>query len=181
MKLIKELGLESYWMINKSICRKIGAIESLILQHFIDLQFKLFGGKEFFQQQERIMNEFGLTEHQVRKTIQTLEKLGLINIVKKGLPAKYFYSINEDEVIKLLGTSTESDSDKINSNEVEDSKTTTTTTKVKKVREIKEKEVNLSGVINDYLNEPEPISNNDDSLNEEIDIDELDFGKYNNI
>jgi DNA-binding transcriptional regulator GbsR (MarR family) len=181
--IIKQLGLGSFWSVSKELTRNIGFQRAGLLQHFIDLQFNIFSGKEFYQQQERIMEEFGWGKFEVSQHIKDLSKLELITVTKKGLPAKNYYFVNTDKIMELLSdnTSTTDDSQNIQSKGCKPLDMITTTTKVKKVREIKEKEVNLSSVINDYLNEPEPILNNDDSLNEEIDVDELDFGKYNNI
>lgn len=101
--IIKQLTSSSYWTLNKDLCRKIGLQNTLVLQHFIDLQYKVFGGKEFYQQQDRIQDELGISERQVKQTISFLLNDGFISVEKKGIPAKNFYSISADKITSLVG------------------------------------------------------------------------------
>ena len=86
-KLKKFLGNKSYWTLNKELVRKIGLSETLVLQHFIDLEENIFEG-EFYQQMDRIAEELTLGEWKVKECIKTLKEYGLIDIIKKGMPAK---------------------------------------------------------------------------------------------
>jgi hypothetical protein len=106
MNIIKQLTSSSYWTLNKDLCRTIGLQNTLLLQHFIDLQYKLFGGKQFYQQQERLQEELGLTEWGIKQSINYLLKEGIISVEKKGIPAKNYYLICEDKVISLLSCNT---------------------------------------------------------------------------
>jgi hypothetical protein len=100
--LLNLLGRDAYWVLNKKLVKHLGCDTTLLLQHFIDLQFKLFDGKEFYQQQERITEETSLGEHTIRECVKKLNKFGILNIVKKGLPAKNYYNINQDIVMDIL-------------------------------------------------------------------------------
>ena len=102
--LLKELSSSSYWPVNKTLCRGIGLQNTLLLQHFIDLQYNVFNGNEFYQQQERIQKTFGISERQVKQSIKTLIELELISCEKKGIPSKNYYLICEDNLIELLGS-----------------------------------------------------------------------------
>jgi predicted transcriptional regulator len=102
--IIKQLTSSSYWTLNKDLCRSIGLQNTLVLQHFIDLQYKLFGGKEFYQQQERLQEELGLKEWSVKQSINFLLKEGLITVEKKGIPAKNYYLISEEKVTSLVSS-----------------------------------------------------------------------------
>lgn len=101
-KLLNILGSDAYWVLNKKLVKHLGCDATLLLQHFIDLQYKLFGGKEFFQQQERITEETSLGEHIIRECVKKLNKFGLLSITKKGLPAKNWYYIHEEQVVRML-------------------------------------------------------------------------------
>jgi predicted DNA-binding transcriptional regulator len=102
--IIKQLTSSSYWTLNKDLCRTIGLQNTLLLQHFIDLQYKVFGGKQFYQQQERIQEELGISERQVKQTISFLLKEGFISVDKKGIPAKNYYLINENKITQLVSS-----------------------------------------------------------------------------
>jgi len=118
--IIKQLGLGSFWSVSKELTKKIGLQQAAVLKHFIDLQFNIFNGDEFFQQQERIMEEFKFGKTELSNIINNLNKLDLIKITKKGLPAKNYYFVNTDKIIEILNedTSTPDDSQNIQSNEV---------------------------------------------------------------
>jgi hypothetical protein len=102
--IIKQLTSSSYWTLNKDLCRTIGLQNTLLLQHFIDLQYKVFGGNEFYQQQERIQDELGISERQVKQSISFLLKEGFIFVDKKGIPAKNYYLINEKKITQLVSS-----------------------------------------------------------------------------
>ena len=101
-KLLNILGSDAYWVLNKKLVKHLGCDATLLLQHFIDLQYKLFGGDEFYQQQERITEETSLGEHIIRECVKKLNKFGLLSITKKGLPAKNWYYIHEEQVVRML-------------------------------------------------------------------------------
>jgi hypothetical protein len=101
-KLLNILGSDAYWVLNKKLVKHLGCDATLLLQHFIDLQFKLFGGDEFYQQQERITEETSLGEHTIRECVKKLNRFGLLSITKKGLPAKNWYYIHEKQVVRML-------------------------------------------------------------------------------
>ncbi len=100
--LLNVLGTDAYWVLNKKLVKHLGCDTTLLLQHFIDLQFKLFDGKEFYQQQDRISEETSLGEHVIRECVKKLNTFGILKIEKKGLPAKNYYYINQDIVMDML-------------------------------------------------------------------------------
>jgi DNA-binding Lrp family transcriptional regulator len=100
--LLNLLGSDAYWVLNKKLVNHLGCDTTLLLQHFIDLQFKLFKGEEFYQQQERITEETSLGEHVIRERVKKLVNLGILTSEKKGSPAKNYYSINQEAVMSIL-------------------------------------------------------------------------------
>lgn len=84
----------NYWKLSKPLVKKIGYIPSLILTHLIDVAKYNNMPEEFYQQQSRIMNDLYLSERQVREGIKVLINHQMISVVKKGIPAKYFFKLN---------------------------------------------------------------------------------------
>lgn len=100
-KLKKFLGNKSYWTLNKELVKKIGLAETLVLQHFIDLEENIFEG-EFYQQMGRISEELTLGEWKVKECIKTLKEFGVIDVIKKGMPSKNYYKINAKAIVNLI-------------------------------------------------------------------------------
>ena len=99
--LSKTLGKTAYWTVNKSLVKSIGLESTLILQHIIDLQ-DVFEKDEIFQSQPEMSKELGISEYSIKTRIPELIKLGLVNVVKKGVPCKNYYSTNDSIVIEIL-------------------------------------------------------------------------------
>ena len=59
-------------------------------------------GDEFFCDQETLMEETCLTEYRVRNAVKTLQDVGLLKVERKGMPAKNYYTLNEDVLRELL-------------------------------------------------------------------------------
>jgi hypothetical protein len=137
--IIKQLTSSSYWTLNKDLCKKIGLQNTLLLQHFIDLQYKLFGGKEFYQQQERLQEELGLTEWAVKQSINYLLKNEIITVEKKGIPAKNYYLISEERINLLLSGNT---SDQLGENHLTGELESTQQRKELNKKELNKKELN---------------------------------------
>jgi hypothetical protein len=62
----------------------------------------------FYQQRERILNHLGWTEHQYRKSVSILKEKELVSVEMKGIPAKNYWTINEDSLCILLDSSVKS-------------------------------------------------------------------------
>lgn len=99
--LSKTLGKNAYWTLNKQLVKSIGLEATLILQHIIDLQ-SVFKKDEIFQAQPNMAKELGITEYAIKNRIVELSKIGLINVIKKGVPAKNYYSTNDDKIMEIL-------------------------------------------------------------------------------
>jgi hypothetical protein len=151
--LLHQLGLQNFWTINKDLCRILGLEDTLLLQHFIDLQYKIFNGNEFFQQQSRIESELGYTEYQVKKCVKSLLTKKIISVSRKGLPSKNYYSINEDEIVKLLNKNTSTKNKEIREEII--TKPIQTIQEEIKVPEIEEKSLSFKDMANDLINNSE--------------------------
>jgi len=100
--LKKLIGKNAHWTINKSLAREIGLIETLILQHIIDLQSVWSHLPDIFQPQKEMAEELGITEHAVKNAIPNLKKIGLISVERKNVGYKNYYKVNEEAVYLLI-------------------------------------------------------------------------------
>ncbi len=55
--ITRTISNNAYWQINKHLHKQLGLRTTLLLQHFIDLQTKVFHGNEFFQSYKQIEKE----------------------------------------------------------------------------------------------------------------------------
>lgn len=99
--LSKTLGKHAYWTLNKQLVKTIGLEATLILQHIIDLQ-AVFNKDEIFQSQTEMAIELGISEYAVKNRIPDLVKLELVNVIRKGVPCKNYYSTNDDKILNIL-------------------------------------------------------------------------------
>jgi DNA-binding Lrp family transcriptional regulator len=99
--LKKLIGKNAHWTINKSLAREIGLIETLILQHIIDLQ-SVWSVTEVFQSYGDMAEELGITEHAIKNAIPKLQKIGLISVERKSVGYRNFYKVNEEAVYLLI-------------------------------------------------------------------------------
>lgn len=104
MNIKQLLGAQAHWTINKELARTIGIYPTILLQHLIDLDESFFKDIEggFYQQQDRLVNDLPMSESQLRKATTELINLGLITATRKGVPPKYFYTIQYDNLYTLL-------------------------------------------------------------------------------
>ena len=97
----------AFFKLNKKLVKKIGRDETLLLQHFIGLQLRSFDDKPFYQQQERIMEETTFTIRDLRNVTKKLKELGLLEVEKRGLPAKNYYYVKTQEVYDIMAENDE--------------------------------------------------------------------------
>jgi len=108
MQLKKILGTHAYWVINKDLANDIGLHATLVLQHFIDLQSNFFEDGGFYQQQSRILKDLPISLDYLRKAVKVLKDKGFITVVKRGVPAKNHYTVNEAHILSYLSSTTSS-------------------------------------------------------------------------
>jgi len=105
------LSQSSWWMLNKSITKKLGIDASLILSDFIS-KYDYFRGKNqldyegyFFNKMESIEEDTTIPPYRQKKAIEILLKENLISLKKEGMPAKFYYKINIEEINSLIYSS----------------------------------------------------------------------------
>jgi DNA-binding MarR family transcriptional regulator len=101
MSIKKLLGNQAHWNLNKDLVRKLGLTETLVLQQIIDLNY-IFNRKEIFQSIGDMATELGIAEYSIKTSIKKLKDLGLINVERKSVGYRNFYSINEEKIKQLF-------------------------------------------------------------------------------
>ena len=100
--LINLLRSDGSIIINKRLAHNIGLNETIMFTELL-AKFKYFADRKslkdgyFFNTVADMQKDTSLSEFQQRKAIKNLIKLGLIRYDKRGLPAKRYFKIVEDE------------------------------------------------------------------------------------
>ena len=100
MGILQLLAKENYIAYHKTLARLIGVDESILFGELCSMN-NLYGD-EFFCEQSKLMNDTCLTEYRIRNALKNLQKADLVSVVKKGLPAKNYYVLNENKLLELL-------------------------------------------------------------------------------
>lgn len=104
MDILDILSSDNYIPLNKSLAKEIGIVNTIVFGALCGYQ-RVFKNDWFFREQDKIMEDTCLSEYFVRNAIKELSSRKLIFVEKKGLPAKYYFKINDIELINLLTTS----------------------------------------------------------------------------
>ena len=107
MGVLQLLASRNYIVVNKDLIRIIGLEESVILgelaseyNYYLDRQ-ELEDGY-FYSTIENIENNTGLNEYKQRKAMNSLKLKKIIEVKIKGIPAKRYIKLNEEQVTELL-------------------------------------------------------------------------------
>ena len=101
------LSSTAFFIVNKKLAKKIGLKATIVLadliskeQYFIENE-QLTNGW-FFNTEENIKRDTTLSVYQIRKAIKILKSFNVLEVERKGIPARQFFKIIEEQVIKLL-------------------------------------------------------------------------------
>lgn len=107
MKIINLLAKQNFIMVNKPLAKTIGVNAAIVFGELCSIS-SIFNDEEFFYQKEKIEEDTCLGNDAVRSAIKKLQEIGLISVIKKGLPCKNYYTIHEDVLLELLDNITTS-------------------------------------------------------------------------
>lgn len=104
------LGQHAHWQINKQLTRLVGLEAALLLSDLVSKRQYFLENSDlndgwFFNTQSNIELDTTLSSHQQNKAVKSLIEKGFISVEKKGLPAKYYFYIHDDLILKNLTTS----------------------------------------------------------------------------
>ena len=100
--ITKTISNNAYWQINKHLARSIGLEATLVLQHLIDLQTKVFDKVGFFQTTKQLMEELALSKHHIQSSVSKLKEYGIITVQPKSYNNKNHYTVLLGRVEELL-------------------------------------------------------------------------------
>ena len=107
-------------VLNKEVARSVGLKEAVLLADLISKEeyFISQGMTDgwFFNTEANIEADTTITPYQQRKCLSTLKTEGLIQVKRKGIPAKKYFKINEQQVIKFLNNLSDTNLTSINKN-----------------------------------------------------------------
>jgi|TARA_R110001606_G_scaffold302176_1_gene449680 hypothetical protein len=114
------LSSTAFLVLNKELARQVGLKGAVLLADLISKEeyFIARGMTDgwFFNTEANIEKDTTLTAYQQRKCLKTLKKAQLIEVKRKGIPAKQYFKINEELVMQLLNNLSATNSITINKN-----------------------------------------------------------------
>ena len=114
------LSSTAFIVLNKELARSVGLKEAVLLADLISKEeyFISQGMTDgwFFNTEANIEADTTITPYQQRKCLSTLKTEGLIQVKRKGIPAKKYFKINEQQVIKFLNNLSDTNLTSINKN-----------------------------------------------------------------
>lgn len=111
MTILNLISNNNFITLNKNLIKAIGLEETILLGELVSeydywTKQELLEEGYFYSTIENIEEHTTLSEYKQRKTLNSLKDQGLIDIKIKGLPAKRFIKINEEQVLEKLKINT---------------------------------------------------------------------------
>ena len=114
------LSSTAFLVVNKELARNIGLKETVLLADLISKEeyFIEKGMTDgwFFNTEANIQKDTTLTPYQQRKALKSLKKYEIIETIRKGVPAKQYFKINEEQVVQFLNNKSLTNLTTINKN-----------------------------------------------------------------
>jgi len=102
--LFELLKSDGYIVINRVLLRKLGCEMALVLHYLINLRQRTQDREDgwFFCTVSYMSDELNMRDKIQRRILKNLQELGLIETKRMGLPAKRFFRISTNAVLKLF-------------------------------------------------------------------------------
>ena len=114
------LSSTAFLVVNKELAKNIGLKETVLLADLISKEeYFIDNGMTdgwFFNTEANIQKDTTLTPYQQRNALKSLKNHQIIKTKRKGIPAKQFFKINEEQVIKFLNNKSSTNLTTINKN-----------------------------------------------------------------
>jgi len=114
------LSSTAFLVVNKELAKNIGLKETILLADLISKEeYFINNGMTdgwFFNTEDNIFKDTTLTPYQQRNALKTLKKNEIIETKRMGIPAKQYFKINEEQVIKFLNNKSSTNLTTINKN-----------------------------------------------------------------
>ena len=109
------LGSSAFLIVNKYLSKSVGINAAIMLADLLSKDH-YFEDDWFFNTEKNIENDTTLSAYQQRKALKVLKDKGFIDVKRKGIPAKLYFKINEEQVVKFLNNKEFSNCSSINKN-----------------------------------------------------------------
>jgi hypothetical protein len=115
------LSSTAFIIMNKELARKIGLKEAILLADLISKEEYFINNGTisegwFFNTEANIEADTTLNAYNQRKCLRTLKSHNIIETKRKGIPAKQYFKINEQQVLQILNNLTVKNYTTINKN-----------------------------------------------------------------
>jgi|TARA_Y100000033_G_scaffold48917_1_gene56421 DNA-binding PadR family transcriptional regulator len=114
------LSSTAFIVLNKQLARQIGLKEAVLLADLISKEeYFIANGMTdgwFFNTESNIEEDTTLNSYHQRKCLKTLKKEGLVEVKRKGIPAKQYFKINSEQVLQILNNLSDKNLTTINNN-----------------------------------------------------------------
>ena len=109
MNILQLLASDNYITLNKDLIKILDLDSAVLFGELVSeyIYWAKNGGLEdgyFYSTVENIEEKTTLTAFKQRQAIKLLEEKGLVEVAIKGIPAKRYIKINEEQVIKLFNS-----------------------------------------------------------------------------
>tara|TARA_R110002020_G_scaffold134275_1_gene299777 strand:+ start:804 stop:1424 length:621 start_codon:yes stop_codon:yes gene_type:complete len=116
------LSSTAFIILNKALSKEVGLKEAILLADLISKEeYFIANGMTdgwFFNTEANIEKDTTLNSYHQRKCLKTLKKRKLVEVKRKGIPAKQYFKINEEQVLKILNNLSVKNLSTINKNKV---------------------------------------------------------------
>lgn len=106
INLVELLATDNFAVYNKKVAKKMGIETAVLLGTLCSLQ-KSFKNEEFYRSEDELAEDTLLSIYSIRKCKRQLEEIGILEIEKKGLPAKHYFKINANKLLMLITSDNE--------------------------------------------------------------------------
>ena len=114
------LSSSAFLVLNKKLAKEIGLKEAVLLADLISKEeYFIANGMTdgwFFNTEANIEADTTLNSYHQRKCLKMLKKHKIIETKRKGIPAKQYFKINEQQVLQILNNLSVKNSTTINKN-----------------------------------------------------------------
>lgn len=79
-----------------------GSVTAALLMGQLTYWWDTWNNKEFFQTNEQLCDQTKLGEREFKNAKKRLVELGIISVKIKGVPAKTYYTVNDERILELI-------------------------------------------------------------------------------
>lgn len=181
MGIISTLSNNGYVLYNKCLARNLGINEAIYIgelcaEYVYWKENKKLEDDMFYSTQANIEYNTALTPRQQQYLLKKLIDLNILTVVKKGLPSRNYFKINEEELLKY----TEESEIKVTNTDSDDMRDGSTDSANKMLEQVQTPSANkMSALVGTKLSINNNIINNNKENKDNISKDIL-YSNYNN-